>query len=783
MMTNVAAGPLAFAPGRWRASWIWADDAHLPKTVRRHVAMRTTFDQPAPALNDTPERARVRTRMCADSGYALWVNGREVARGPVRINPRRRRYDTLDLGSHLVTGTNTIAVLTCFYGVANAWWMPAPTEHSKIDSGGFVLEAELGDGRWLTTDGTWRARLLDGWSSTAGDGTSGRGQELADLASLPDGWHAGGFDDTGWAQAEVLSALGLGEPGRPEPPSYPHGPLEGRPIGWPTVVRAALEPGAGGTFLAGRVVAGTVELDVEGPAETEITFRTAEHVAPDGSFLPGQEVLGANVVLDGTRRTFETFDTYGLTGLRVVAPDGVTVHSAAVQERLYPVEGDAFFECSDENLNRIWAVGRRTVTLCSFDAYVDCPTREQRAWTGDAVVHQMVDLTTNTDWRLARWHPLLTAGPRPDGMLPMAVAGDVEVIDVTVIPDWALHWIHSVANLWRYVGDAEEIRRLLPVAEGVLRWFDPFVNADGLLTDVIGWVLIDWAAVCTEGVSAALNGLWGRALLEFAAMAAWLGDQGRERWALDTHARLARGFEQLWDVERGRYVDSLVDGIRRPMASQHAQAAAIVGGLAPDERHGRLIEVLTDESNLLHAAFGIDEEAKPNRGGDPGGAYMYGAQPEPWWDVERHVVRAQPFFRYVVHDAIVQAGRPDLVAGLCRDWNIALERCDTSWTETWYGGTVSHGWSSTPTRDLMIHVLGVEPAEPGFAIANVNPNLGDLAWARGAVPCPAGLIRVDVDHDQLGVDSPIPFVHAGIRHPAGQHRITLARPPSTETTT
>ena len=61
------------------------------------------------------------------------------------------------------------------------------------------------------------------------------------------------------------------------------------------------------------------------------------------------------------------------------------------------------------------------MSINSFDSYTDCPTREQRAWTGDSVVHQMVDLTTNADWRLARWHPTLTASPRSDGMLPMAV--------------------------------------------------------------------------------------------------------------------------------------------------------------------------------------------------------------------------------------------------------------------------------------------------------------------------------------------------------------------------
>ncbi|OWY59111.1 hypothetical protein B7486_76320, partial [cyanobacterium TDX16] len=162
---------------------------------------------------------------------------------------------------------------------------------------------------------------------------------------------------------------------------------------------------------------------------------------------------GLKVLLDGTRRTVQTFDRHGFRSLRIDPPEGVAVHGVSVHERLHPVAGTASFRCSDPLLEEIWAVGRRTVTICSHDAYIDCPTREQRAWTGDSVVHQMVDLTTNDDWSLAGWHPTLAAGPRPDGMLPMAVAGDAEEVDFAIIPDWALHWAHSVHNLFRYVGD------------------------------------------------------------------------------------------------------------------------------------------------------------------------------------------------------------------------------------------------------------------------------------------------------------------------------------------
>jgi hypothetical protein len=360
-------------------------------------------------------------------------------------------------------------------------------------------------------------------------------------------------------------------------------------------------------------------------------------------------------------------------------------------------------------------------------------------------------------------------------MLPMAVAGDAEVSDIAIIPDWALHWVHSVANLWQYVGDAEEIRRLLPAVEGVIRWFDPFVLPNGLLGDVVGWVIIDWSSVYTDGISAALNGLYARALLEFAAMSEWLGDQGRADWAQGRHAAMAEAFELLWDPIGRRYADNAHGTVRGATASQHGQATAIVGRLAPAERWPRLVEVLTDEAALVYATFAVpDREASPNLGAPPGGAYLRSGHPDPWWDVAAGVVRAQPFFRYVVHDALVEAGRADLIVDQCLDWTIALERCPTSWTECWFGGTVSHGWSSTPTRDLVVRVLGVGPDEPGFAVARIDPELGPLEWAAGRVPTPAGMIDIRVDREWVEVDSPLPIRHRGALYGAGAHRLHRA---------
>ncbi|MDM4784441.1 hypothetical protein [Micromonospora sp. b486] len=90
--------------------------------------------------------------------------------------------------------------------------------------------------------------------------------------------------------------------------------------------------------------------------------------------------------------------------------------------------------------------------------------------------------------------------------------------------------------------------------------------------------------------------------------------------------------------------------------------------------------------------------------------------PQPDWDVDREVVAAQPFFRYVVHDAVAALGGAEHVARLCRDWAGAADGGVGHLPETWSGGSLCHGWSATPSRDLPLYTLGAgrrHPASPG----------------------------------------------------------------------
>jgi alpha-L-rhamnosidase len=57
--------------------------------------------------------------------------------------------------------------------------------------------------------------------------------------------------------------------------------------------------------------------------------------------------------------------------------------------------------------------------------------------------------------------------------------------------------------------------------------------------------------------------------------------------------------------------------------------------------------------------------------------------------------------------------------------------------------SLAHGWASGPTLALSKYVLGVRPIQPGYKTWLVEPQPGDLSWAKGSVPTPYGPIKVE----------------------------------------
>lgn len=771
---------LDFPAVRWHGRWIWTpDDAPLlvleasgeNHTKRRSV---TVLFRRTVHLDSVPER--VPTRLTADSRYVHYVNGREMSRGPVRSQPRRMMYDMVDLAPALQSGTNTIAVVVKYYGRGNAFYMLPVPNTGLGKSGVLVFEADLGAAGWLISDDSLQSLFCRAWDFQATESTNaiemGVPVEVLDARTLLLGWTDAGFAASDWKPAHVMRAVQFGGYARSQPPTYSYGLLFPRTIAalagetvTPTLIStqtllaapdgsismptprivqsmklAASEPATAALphtvahtaagerilFNFGRIVAGSIQLTVQAPAGTVFDLAYTEDRLTGDESGPMAPAAGSRYIARGASDTFETFDVNGLrfVYLLIHGADGpVTISHLAVGERLYPWTKAASFASSDPNIDRLFHAAVRTVALNSHDAFLGCPTCEQRAWVGDSVVHQMVHLATNPDWRLAWQYLFLGASPRYDGILPMSVGGDFEAAGGYTIPEWSLHCVHGVFNLHRFSGDAERVKEYMPVVERILCWYAPYQikgspnddRNDGLLKDVPEWCLMDWGAQFLEDVSSIHSAIWARGLKEFAEMAGWLQEKASQRWALKLYAEAERGFEQFWDPTRDVYVDHIKDGVRRQAVSQIAGALAIVSGRVPRERWARIMDALTDTSRLV---------VRTRTGGSDGGysipkiMMQFQGIYEADWYVEHEITIAQPFMSYVVHDALAAAGMADRIPDLALRWNEFLQDGYDTFGECWGWGTHVHGWSGTLARDFMFYTLGVTPDAPGYARAH-----------------------------------------------------------------
>lgn len=179
----------------WKASWIWGEGEISPRNEWR--CFRHTFLCPA----DFDGAAQL--RICADSRYALYVNGSQVGRGPVRSWPHEQFYDSYEIGHLLRAGTdNTIAVLVLHFGVANFYYIRG--------RGGLLAEVVAGSNVLAATDAAWTTRTLAGQRRSSPRMSCQQGfGEIIDAREEDGDWTSEAYNDAHWDKSTVIGDVGM----------------------------------------------------------------------------------------------------------------------------------------------------------------------------------------------------------------------------------------------------------------------------------------------------------------------------------------------------------------------------------------------------------------------------------------------------------------------------------------------------------------------------------------------------------------------------------------------
>ncbi|MBQ8529068.1 MAG: hypothetical protein IJ459_04955 [Clostridia bacterium] len=243
---------------------------------------------------------------------------------------------------------------------------------------------------------------------------------------------------------------------------------------------------------------GFLSFDITSEGEGELVA-AFEEIKPEGKwifrrakcndFVYAKVPKGESAVL--------TVEPYAVKLLRIIHSAGVKV-----TPRLIAVENcraDKVSLGGDERIVRTFEAARNTFMQNAVDIFMDCPGRERAGWLCDAFFTAKAELLftgKNTIERAYLENFLLAKTPElPEGMLPMCFPS--EQSNGRYIPNWAM-WF--VIELWDYLertGDRALVDAAKDKVYGIVKFFDKYLNSDGLLENLESWVFIEWS-ICND---------------------------------------------------------------------------------------------------------------------------------------------------------------------------------------------------------------------------------------------------------------------------------------------
>lgn len=683
---------------------------HPEHLKNRHTLFRKTF-----MLTELPKDAVL--DLTADDYYKLYINGVFVSQGPAQGYPFHYYYHRLDVRPYLREGENVLAVHVYYHGGVNRSYNSGDMRQGLI--------AELAwDGRVrIRTDRSWRVAHTEAYGQGPSIGYETQYLEMVDSRLARKGWSQPGYDDSDWAWAEPAKHADYTLVLQPTPPVSVY---EVRPV--------AVHRRGPGHYLVdfGTELTGQFAMKASGRPGQTIEIRCGEELEQDGFRV--RHELRCNCTyrevwtLSGTAG--ESPDFYDYKAFRYVEVEGpdeaIDPESFGAVVRHYPLDWSVCqLRTNDDVLNRIWDICKRAVQFGSQEQFVDCPSREKGQYLGDNTVIGHSHLYVSGDPRLfgkAIEDFALSAKVCP-GLLAVAPGSFMQEI-----ADYSLQWPMQLWQYYRFTGDADFLRRMAPIAEGILGYFKAYENADGLLESVTEkWNLVDWPDNLRDGYDFPLTRPVGDGCHN--VINAWY--YGCKLTVNAIREALGKPTEDL-------------SGLKKAFVKAFYHEAAKLFVDARGSGHSAL------HSNVLPLLFGLaPEEAVP--------AIVN--------LIRRKRLSCGVYFSYFVLKALAKVEEYDLVYELirCEDersWVNMLREGATTCFEAWgkeqkWNTSLCHPWASAPIPLLIEEIVGLKPAEPGWRKIRFRPRIPkELGEVQFEMRTPPGRIRVKVAAGHCSIEVP-----------------------------
>ncbi|QCW99563.1 DUF4976 domain-containing protein [Aggregatimonas sangjinii] len=378
------------------------------------------------------------------------------------------------------------------------------------------------------------------------------------------------------------------------------------------------------------------------------------------------------------------------------------------------------FESSDDILNQVWDLCKYSIKATTFNGlYVD-GDRERIPYEADAYLNQLSHYTTDREYAIAR-----------------------QTIEYFMEhPTWPTEWQQHVALMfyadYMYTGNTELIEKYYEQLK--YKTLYELANEDGLITstkmtpelmanlgfpktmketfrDIVDWPSAGWGGdpsnkgerdgYVFKDYNTVVNSFYYQNMKIMAEFAEVLG---KTKEAMDFELRALKAKkavnEQMFDSERGIYVD----GIGTDHAALHANMLPLAFNMVPEEHIASVVEHIKSRGMACS---------------------VYGSQ-------------------YLM-DGLYNAGAEDYALSLLTDtsdrsWFNMIRIGSTITLEAWdlkYKNNLdwNHAWGAVPANIIPRGLWGIQPKTPGFGVATIKPQMGDLKHSSIEVPTIKGSIK------------------------------------------
>ncbi len=610
--------------------WIWYE---FPGYDDRNVYMmaRKEFK-----IKKIPSKAEI--KITADSRYKLYVNGVFVHFGPARGYFESYPFDRIDVAPYLRKGKNVLAVLVHQFGCGTF-------QSIYAGAAGLLVSGEIAGVDIGTKRGSWLVKKCPGHEQNTARRTVQMGfQEYFDARNVEPDWKLPQADiqdgKNGWTTKSNWRPAGSPPHFNFEERQIPllkseirefknvigiytgdsfsnQGKCRNLAVAYFNEMRGRHSPelvknvqnllndnslyaeifqipsGKRLTLVldAGEEIAGYIGIEAEGESGTIIDFTTSEVLKDGFPYIFAPEESGCKIAISDRfimRNDLNHFETFYMHGFRYLAmtirnvTGRLRIYRIYIRKTGYPFERKTHFVSSDETLNKIWEMCVRTQENCAFDAYVDCPWREQAQWWGDARVQGMNTYYMFNDMRLFR-RGIKQAGESQIrngltyGHFPCTPSG-------CILPDFTLVWIHTHLDYYRYTGDKSLLKEQFEKIEKAIMFFADRAGKIGLLPPMPEyWVFLDWAPLYKNGYSAVFNLLYLSALKTMVEICSITGKNNEPYQKLVTLVEKAI-IRYFWSEKDKLFYDGfdIQENKQVKKVSQHSHALAILLDLKPD---------------------------------------------------------------------------------------------------------------------------------------------------------------------------------------------------------